>query len=173
MKLLGKTVDASLFSDLSHIKHTFYKHLHFKVTWYIRLNCFTDNFSAQTMCASAIWNLFLLIGNLCTINSQLLNKSFIYFCLCLQTVGLVSQARPFLFCSADRFQYSYWISDWHWHGKAKGQACATNLSFKKVISWQDIISALKTMSALVQKMPKQQSTQRICCGKSSEKTKPA
>ena len=137
------------------------------------MNCFTDNFfSLNHVCISYL-KLIFIIGDLCTINSRLLKESFICFCLCLQTVGLVSQARPFLLCSADRFQYSYWISDWHWRGKGKGWTCATNLSFEKVIIWQGIISALKTMSDMVRKMPKQQSTQRICCGKSSEKTKPA
>ena len=97
------------------------------------------------------------MSDLCTINLRLFEEGCIYFCLCLQTVGLVLQPRPFLFCSADRFQYSYPISDWCCCRNEKGWACATNLSFEKVISWQDI--GLKTMSDTVQKTPKQRSTQ--------------
>jgi len=48
----------------------------------------------------------------------------------------------------------------------KGQACATNLFFKKVISWQNI--AMKTVSDTVRKMLKQQNTPKKRCGKSSK-----
>ena len=58
--------------------------------------------------------------------------------LCLQTFGLVLQARPFPFHSTDCFQYSYPICDWCCHRNRKGPACETNLSkSKKVTSWQD------------------------------------
>ena len=63
------------------------------------------------------------------------------FCLCLQTVGLISQAGSFLFRSADRFQYSYLICDLRCRGNGKGLARETYLSFretKKVTSWQAI-----------------------------------
>ena len=43
------------------------------------------------------------ISDLCIINSCLFEEGYIYFCLCLLNVGLVSQA--FSFCSADCFQY--------------------------------------------------------------------
>jgi len=59
--------------------------------------------------------------------------------LCLQTFGLVLQARPFPFHTTDCFQYSYPICDWCCHRNRKGPACETNLSkSKKVTSWQDI-----------------------------------
>ena len=47
---------------------------------------------------------YILIIDLCTINLCMFKEGCICFCLCLQTVGLVSQARPFLFHSADHFQ---------------------------------------------------------------------
>lgn len=41
-------------------------------------------------------------------------------------------------CCTNHFQHSYPIVDWCCHGNRKGQARATNLSFKKVTSWQGI-----------------------------------
>ena len=81
--------------------------------------------------------------------------------LCLQTFGLVLQARPFPFHSTDCFQYSYLICDWCCHRNGKGLACETNLSkVNQKKSQVDKTSALKTMFEMVQKTPKQQSTQR-------------
>ena len=94
------------------------------------------------------------------------------FCLCMQTVGLVSLARLFLVRSADHFQCSIRSALPRKPGKGR-----TNLLFEKSqvgkispIQVLSILSALKTMSDTVRKTPKQQ---RTCRGKSSEKTKPA
>ena len=88
--------------------------------------------------------------------------------LSLQTVGLGSQARVVTFHSTDCFQYSYPISISATAATEteKGQACATNLLFKKVISWQNI--SMKTMSDTVRKMLKQRNTFKKCCGKFSK-----
>ena len=87
------------------------------------------------------------------------------FCLCLQTVGLVSQARPF--CSAAQLASSTHIQ--------YAIGAATEIRLARLTCLSDLqvgkISAFKTMSETVQKTLKQQSTQRKCC-KSSEKTKP-
>ena len=61
-------------------------------------------FSTQTMHMHQQY--LKLICEHCTINSC---WSCICFCSYVQTSGLVSQARPFLFRSVNRFQYSYSI----------------------------------------------------------------
>ena len=69
------------------------------------IHCFTGNFFQPKPCHVSY--LFSLNSDLCTINSCLFEEGCICICLCLKTVGLVSQARCFLFRSADRYQYSY------------------------------------------------------------------
>ena len=54
---------------------------------------------------------FKFINDLYNINSCFFEEGCICFCLHLQTVGLVSQASPFPFCSVNHFQYS--IRDQH------------------------------------------------------------
>ena len=66
----------------------------------------------------------------------------------------------------------YLICDWRCRRNGKGLAYETNLSLHKSESQVVKISGLKPMSEMVQKMLKQQSTQRKCHHKSSEKTKP-
>ena len=65
-------------------------------------HCFTGNFPNH---ACQLFQIYFY--DLCTINSYLSEDGCICFCLCVQTVGLVSETRPFLLCSADCFQYSY------------------------------------------------------------------
>ena len=72
--------------------------------------CFTGNFFLPKPCACQLFKFFLLISDLCTISLCLFEKGCIYFCVCLWTVDLVSQARPF---SVDHFQYSYPICGRH------------------------------------------------------------
>ena len=104
--------------------------------------------------------------HLCTINLCLLEEGCICFYLCLRTVGLVSSARPLLFCSADRFQYLYPISDRQSCRNGKGLT-----PFFWIKTQVRKILALKTMSKIVQMMLKQWSTQEKCHRKSLEKTK--
>ena len=61
----------------------------------------------------------------------------------------------------------YPICDWHCRRNGKGLAYETNLSSHKSESQVVKISGLKPMSEMVQKMLKQQSTQRKCRCKSS------
>ena len=93
-----------------------------------KIHCFTGNFFQPKPCTRL---LFKLLSDLCSFNSCLLKKrNCICSCLCLRTVGLVSQARPFLFRSNDHFQYLYSICDWCCHGNEKGLAYDTKLSFR-------------------------------------------
>ena len=94
--------------------------------------------------------------------------------LSLQTVGLVPQARLVMFHSADCFQDLYPISDRHCSccRNGKGRACATNLSFKKVVSWQDIILENYAWYG-PEDAEATKHHQKKCHGRSSERIKPA
>ena len=60
----------------------------------------------------------------------------------LKTVGLVSQARPFLFCSTDHFQYSYPICNRCCDGNRKGLTHKTlYLSFRTVHAYDALCRA--------------------------------
>ena len=89
---------------------------------YNKIDCFTGKFPPKA-CVCLICDLFII--NLC-----LFKEGCICFCLCSSTIGLVSQAIPFLFLSADSFEYSYPIG-------AAMEACETHLSFE-FASWQNI-----------------------------------
>ena len=73
--------------------------------------------------------LFLSVCDLCTIDS----------CLFLQNVGLVSQARPFPFHSANCFQYLYPICDGTMRQKGsdlrKSQVGKISSVFKQCLNW--------------------------------------
>ena len=109
-----------------------------------KIYCFTGNVFNPNMRIR-----YFLIIDLCTINLCLFKEDCI--CLCL-----FSQARPFLFHSANRFQYSYpnaisaamemknvWL--------ARLTCLANNQNSHNLARYQ----ALKTMSGTVQKMQKQ------------------
>ena len=102
-----------------------------------KIHCFTGNFFSPNHA-----HVHYLKFNLWPLYHSflLVQRGLHLLLLSLQTVGLVSQARLVMFCSANRFQYLYQISNWRCscHGNGKGRACATNLSFEKVVSWQDI-----------------------------------
>ena len=83
----------------------------------INFHCFTGNFPNH---ACQLFQIHFY--DLCIILSE---DGCICLCLWVQTVGLVSETRPFLFCSADCFQYSYPICDWHCSRNGKGLAAIT------------------------------------------------
>ena len=104
--------------------------LNLSVHWgqHNKIHCFTGNFFQPKPCVLALFKkIFLVICDLCTIHSML-------------ACSRGSQARLVMFRSADRFQYSYPISDRRCSccGNGKSRVRETNLSFEKVVSWQDI-----------------------------------
>ena len=134
--------------------------------------------SANSSCQTSFFNpnhahvqLFLLISDLCTINSYFFKVGCICFCLWLQTVGFVSQTRSFLLHSADYFQYSYpKVISTATEIKRVGLARLTCLS-KKVTSWGDIGLEYHVWNRAEDAEAMKHS--KKCHGKLVEKTKPA
>ena len=135
-----------------------------------KIHCFTGHFLPKICVQLFIVYFYQLVTFVPSIHACS-KRAASAFCLCLQTFGLVLQARRSLFPSTDCFQYSYLISDRCCHGNRHGLQNKPVLQINKKEAKVGKISALKTMSDNVQKMPKQQNTQRKCC-KFSQNTKP-